>query len=32
VLTGEWDNVMPLVLYPKPEKAGDSTFLAPRGT
>jgi hypothetical protein len=31
VLTGEWDNVMPLVLYPKPEKAGDSTFLKPRG-
>jgi len=32
VLTGDWDNVMPLVLYPKPEKAGDSTFLKPRGT
>lgn len=32
VLTGDWDNVMPLVLTPKPEKAGDSTFLNPRGS
>merc|ERR1719253_665633 len=32
VLTSEWDSVMPLVLYPKPEKSGDSTFLTPRGT
>mmetsp|Transcript_127947 Transcript_127947/g.272854 ORF Transcript_127947/g.272854 Transcript_127947/m.272854 type:complete len:303 (-) Transcript_127947:186-1094(-) len=31
VLTADWDNVMPLVLTPKPEKAGDSTFLQPRG-
>ena len=31
VLTSDWDNVVPLVLTPKPEKAGDSTFLAPRG-
>lgn len=31
VLTGDWDNVMPLVLTPKPEKAGDSTYLKPRG-
>jgi len=30
-LTGDWDNVMPLVLTPKPEKAGDSTLLNPRG-
>merc|ERR1712008_633370 len=29
-LTGDWDNVMPLVLTPKPEKAGDSTLLNPR--
>jgi hypothetical protein len=32
LLTADWDNVMPLVLYPKPEKAGDSTFLQPRGS
>jgi hypothetical protein len=31
LLTGDWDNVMPLVLTPKPEKAGDATFLKPRG-
>jgi len=31
VLTGDWDNVMPLVISPKPEKAGDSDFLNPRG-
>lgn len=31
VLTADWDNVMPLVISPKPEKAGDSTFLNPRG-
>lgn len=31
VLTGDWDNVMPLVLTPKPERAGDSTMLKPRG-
>jgi len=31
VLTGDWDNVMPLVITPKPEKAGDSTYLNPRG-
>lgn len=31
VLTGDWDNVMPLVLTPKPEKAGDGSYLKPRG-
>eukprot|EP00419_Tripos_fusus_P028459 CAMPEP_0172727352 /NCGR_PEP_ID=MMETSP1074-20121228/91628_1 /TAXON_ID=2916 /ORGANISM="Ceratium fusus, Strain PA161109" /LENGTH=305 /DNA_ID=CAMNT_0013554489 /DNA_START=43 /DNA_END=960 /DNA_ORIENTATION=+ len=31
VLTGDWDNVMPLVITPKPERAGDSTLLNPRG-
>eukprot|EP00440_Ansanella_granifera_P052547 gb/GFBE01056976.1/.p1 GENE.gb/GFBE01056976.1/~~gb/GFBE01056976.1/.p1 ORF type:complete len:302 (+),score=67.83 gb/GFBE01056976.1/:1-906(+) len=31
MLTADWDNVMPLVLSPKPEKAGDSTLLKPRG-
>lgn len=31
VITGDWDNVMPLVITPKPEKAGDSTLLNPRG-
>jgi len=32
VLTGDWDNVLPLVLTAKPEKAGDSTLMQPRGT
>mmetsp|Transcript_27380 Transcript_27380/g.63782 ORF Transcript_27380/g.63782 Transcript_27380/m.63782 type:complete len:298 (+) Transcript_27380:69-962(+) len=31
MLTSDWDNVMPMVLYPKPEKAGDATLLQPRG-
>eukprot|EP00448_Togula_jolla_P009169 CAMPEP_0170605886 /NCGR_PEP_ID=MMETSP0224-20130122/20210_1 /TAXON_ID=285029 /ORGANISM="Togula jolla, Strain CCCM 725" /LENGTH=315 /DNA_ID=CAMNT_0010930915 /DNA_START=40 /DNA_END=987 /DNA_ORIENTATION=+ len=31
VLTGDWDNVMPLVLTAKPEKAGDATYTNPRG-
>jgi len=31
VITEDWDNVMPLVIFPKPEKVGDSTFLNPRG-
>lgn len=31
VVTGEWDNVMPLVMFPKPEKAGDASFMQPRG-
>lgn len=31
MLTGDWDSVMPLVLTPKPEKAGDMNFMQPRG-
>lgn len=31
VLTGDWDNVMPLALRPRPEKVGDATYLKPRG-
>jgi len=31
VLTGDWDNVMPLVLTPKPEKAGDLKMGEARG-
>mmetsp|Transcript_66793 Transcript_66793/g.124802 ORF Transcript_66793/g.124802 Transcript_66793/m.124802 type:complete len:304 (-) Transcript_66793:142-1053(-) len=31
VLTGDWDNTMPMVLTPKPERAGDATLLKPRG-
>eukprot|EP00929_Paragymnodinium_shiwhaense_P063697 TRINITY_DN3183_c0_g1_i1.p1 TRINITY_DN3183_c0_g1~~TRINITY_DN3183_c0_g1_i1.p1 ORF type:complete len:316 (+),score=93.52 TRINITY_DN3183_c0_g1_i1:173-1120(+) len=31
VITGDWDNVMPLVLSPKPEKAGDGNLYQPRG-
>jgi len=32
LLTGDWDNTMPLALYPKPERAGDSQgMLQPRG-
>eukprot|EP00929_Paragymnodinium_shiwhaense_P063699 TRINITY_DN3183_c0_g2_i1.p2 TRINITY_DN3183_c0_g2~~TRINITY_DN3183_c0_g2_i1.p2 ORF type:complete len:314 (+),score=88.73 TRINITY_DN3183_c0_g2_i1:77-1018(+) len=31
VITGDWDNVMPLVLAPKPEKAGDGNLYQPRG-
>eukprot|EP00933_Yihiella_yeosuensis_P055749 TRINITY_DN5463_c4_g1_i1.p1 TRINITY_DN5463_c4_g1~~TRINITY_DN5463_c4_g1_i1.p1 ORF type:complete len:334 (+),score=67.45 TRINITY_DN5463_c4_g1_i1:56-1057(+) len=27
VLTGDWDNVMPLVLRPKPERAGDASIM-----
>ena len=31
LITTDWDNVMPMVLFPKPEKAGDATLLKPRG-
>ncbi|CAE7023609.1 dcsD, partial [Symbiodinium sp. KB8] len=31
MITSDWDNVMPMVLFPKPEKAGDATLLQPRG-
>jgi len=31
LITTDWDNVMPMVLFPKPEKAGDATLLQPRG-
>jgi len=32
LLTGDWDNTMPLALYPKPERAGDSSgMMLPRG-
>lgn len=31
VLTGDWDNVMPLVIYPKPERQGDGNLMNPRG-
>lgn len=31
LLTGDWDNVMPLVLTPKPERAGDAKMGEERG-
>lgn len=31
MLTGDWDNTMPLVLTPRPERAGDSRTIKPRG-